>query len=265
MEKVAKRYERAILLKFLYILVVLIVGFVVQTKAQQFNTDNYLSMPHGTGTFVLTAGQRNSNFVSSFGLAPGFEFFFQANLFRDYRIDDYVQHFTTSIYGKYMFWVNKEKTGGAAAFFGFGRSPGYYEGTEFTELHKNVWTSIPVTIPLFQNMLSWDIMPGAIVDFDTKNKDEVTWGFTWSSRLAIYKIIPQTAIVAEVYGTEGSANSPAEYKVGLRWEPNDFIVPAITYSSQFQGKYGAGIEIGVMIFSPQFLKKDYIKNNRIQY
>ena len=28
--------------------------------AQQFNTDNYLTMPHGTGTFVLTTGERNT-------------------------------------------------------------------------------------------------------------------------------------------------------------------------------------------------------------
>jgi hypothetical protein len=222
-------------------------------------------MPHGTGTFVITAGERNATLISSFALIPKFEFFVQANLFRDYRIEDYVQHFTTNVYAKYMFLVNKENNGGASVFLGFGRSPGYYQDTEFTELHNNIWTAFPITFPLFNNTISWDIMPGALVDFDPKNSDKTAWGFTWSSRLAIYKVIPKTAIVAEVYGTEGQATSPAEYKIGLRWEPNDYIVPAITYSSQVQGGYGAGLEIGIIILSPQFLKKEFIQNNHITY
>lgn len=108
-------------------------------------------------------------------------------------------------------------------------------------------------------------MPGGMVDFNPKNGAQTAWGFTWSSRLGIYKIIPKTAIVIEAYGTEGKASSPPEYKIGLRWEPNDFIVPAISYSSQMRGGYGAGFEIGVVIFSTQFLKKDFIKNNHIAY
>jgi len=196
---------------------------------------------------------------------PKFEFFVQANLFRDYRIDNYVQHFTTTVYAKYMFWVNKKKNGGGAVFLGFGQSPGYYADTEYTDLNKNVWTAFPLTIPLFDNMISWDIMPGGMVDFNSKDQGEIAWGFTWSSRIAIYKIIPKTAIVAEAYGTEGQASSPAEYKVGLRWEPNDYIVPAISYSSQLQGGYGAGLEIGIVIFAPQFLKKSFIQNNHIDY
>lgn len=76
---------------------------------------------------------------------------------------------------------------------------------------------------------------------------------------------PKTAIVGEVYGTEGQAYSTPEYKVGLRWEPNDYIIPAITYSSNFEGGLGAGLEIGIVIFAPQFLKKEFIKNNSIEY
>jgi len=250
---------------FIVLLVVLFTGLVNRINAQQFNSDNYLTMPHGTGTFVITTGQRNSTFVSSFALVPKFEFFFQANLFRDYRVEDYVQHFTTTVYAKYMFWVNKEKNGGAAAFLGFGQSPGYYTNTEYTRLHQNIWTAFPVTIPLFNNTITWDLMPGAMVDFDPKDSDKAAWGFTWSTRMGIYKIIPKTAIVVEAYGTQGQAASPAEYKVGLRYEPNDYIVPAITYSSQLQGGYGAGFEIGIVIFAPQFLKKDFIKNNHIVY
>ena len=236
-----------------------------RAESQQFNTDNYLTMPHGTGTFVITAGQRNATLLSSFALIPKFEFFFQGNLFRDYRVENYVQHFTTTVYAKHMFWVNKENNGGGAAFLGFGRSPGYYANTEYTELHKNIWTAFPVTIPLFKNMVSLDLMPGGMVDIGAKDRDEIAWGFTWSTRVAVYKIIPNTATVIEVYGTEGQAYSKPEYKVGLRWEPNDFIVPAISYSSQLEGGYGAGLEFGVVIFSPQFLKKSFIKNNHIDY
>jgi hypothetical protein len=108
-------------------------------------------------------------------------------------------------------------------------------------------------------------MPGALVDLDYGNNKETAWGFTYSTRVAVYKVIPQTAIVAEFYGTEGKAYSKPEYKVGLRWEPNSYIIPAITYGGCFDGSPGAGFEIGVVIFSPQFLKKDFIQNNSIQF
>ena len=233
--------------------------------SQQFNSDNFLTMPHGTGTFVITAGERNSGMVSSFALIENFEFFVQVFLFRDGRVDDYAQHFTTSVYAKYMYWKNDTNTGGGAVFLGFGQSPGYYTETIYTKFHRNIWTALPVTFPFFNNLISWDLMPGAMVDFENGMNKNVVWGFTWSTRLAIYKVIPKTAIVFEAYGTEGGAYSTPEYKVGLRWEPNDYIVPAISYGSTFDGSLGAGFEIGVIIFSPQFLKKDFIKNNHIQY
>ncbi len=248
-----------------YMAIILCVFSVITLRSQQFNSDNYLTMPHGTGTFVLTTGERNSGMVSSFALIENFEFFVQAFLFRDGRVDDYSQHFTTTVYAKYMFWVNKANTGGAAVFLGMGDSPGSYNQDGYSPLHKNYWTALPVTIPFFNNTISWDIMPGAMVDLDYGNNKETAWGFTYSTRVAVYKVIPKTAIVGEVFGTEGKAYSKPEYKVGLRWEPNSFIVPAISYGGSFDGSLGAGFEIGVVIFSPQFLKKDYIKNNTIEY
>lgn len=233
--------------------------------AQQFNSDNYLAMPKGTGTFCLTAGERNSTLLMSFALIDRFEFFAQGNLFRDYRDEQSPQNFTTTVYGKYMFWRNDANTGGGAIFLGFGRSPGYYNETQFIELHKNIWTAVPVTIPLLNNMFSWDIMPGAMVDFDYGNNKETAFGFTWSTRFAISKIIPKTSIVGELYGTEGEVYSKPEYKVGLRYEPNDFIIPAITYGACLDGTNGSGFEIGVIIFTPQYLTKNYIKQNKIIY
>jgi len=56
--------------------------------AQQFNTDNYLSMPYGTATFLITHGTRNSTVVTSFALAPNWEFFAVANLFWERGSDE---------------------------------------------------------------------------------------------------------------------------------------------------------------------------------
>jgi len=234
-------------------------------QAQQFNSDNYLTMPHGTGTFILTAGERNATMYSVFAVLPGVELNFQTSLFWEDKSANSPQHFTTNIFGKYMFWVNKAKNGGAAIFLGIGKSPGFFSESEYSAMQKNYWTALPVTFPLFNNTISWDIMPGAMVNFDYGNNGETAWGFTYSTRIAIYKVIPKTAIVGELYGTEGEAYSKPEYKVGLRWEPNSYIVPAITYGACFDGSPGAGFELGVMIFTPQFLKKDFIRNNTINF
>ena len=222
--------------------------------AQQFNTDNYLAMPHGTSTICLTLGERNATYINSFALIQNWEFFVQANLYWEKKELNLPQHFTITVYFKYMFYENSEKTGGVAAFLGYGQSPGYYIQSQFLDRHTNLWTAVPITIPFFDNTLSWDIMPGGTVDFDYGNNKKTAWGFTYSTRLAIYKIIPQSAIVGEYYGTAGELYSEPEYKFGIRWEPNDTIVPAISYSSAVNGTPGAGFEIGVVIFSPPFLK-----------
>jgi len=238
---------------------------VSAVNAQQYNTDNYLTMPHGTGTFVLTTGERNATMYSTFTLLPRFELNFQSSLFWADEDLNTSQFFSLNVFGKYMFWVNEANTGGGAVFLGIGKSPGFFTQDGYSALHKNYWTAVPFTIPFFNNTISWDIMPGALVDFDYGNNKETAWGFTYSTRVAVYKVIPQTAIVGEFYGTEGQAYSKPEYKVGLRWEPNSYIVPAISYGGCFDGSPGAGLEIGVIIFSPQFLKKDFIKNNTIEY
>lgn len=226
-----------------------------EALAQQFNTDNYLTMPHGTATILLTNGGRNAGTAASFALAPKWEFFAQAFMFWENEKELIPQHFNILAYAKYMFWVNAQNNGGGAVFFGFGKSPGYWQDTEFLKTHQNVWTAVPVTFPLFNNTISWDIMPGALFDWQNTDNGNPIWGFTYSTRVAVYKIIPKTAIVGEVYGTSGSANSKPEYKIGFRWEPNNTIVPAITYGRALDGTPGAGLEIGVVIFTPTFLKK----------
>ena len=141
-------------------------GMCSLISAQQYNSDNYLVMPHGIGTIVLTTGERNVSFVTSLALIPKFEFAVAGYLFWDDQTTQSPQHFTTSLYAKYSVWVNKENNGGLAAFLGLGNSPSYYEQTQFVDLHKNYWTAIAFTLPLFNNKLSWDLFPGAIVDID---------------------------------------------------------------------------------------------------
>jgi hypothetical protein len=69
-------------------------------------------------------------------------------------------------------------------------------------------------------MISWDLNPGVIVDQQGGlNNDIWEWSFTYSTRVAIYRLIPKTASVGEVYGTVGQIESSPEYNVGLRWEP----------------------------------------------
>lgn len=236
-----------------------------KVNAQQFNTDNYVTMPHGTGTFILTNGERNANMYSVFALFPGFELNFQATLFWEDYPSNPTNYFTTNIYGKYTFWVNDKNNSGGAVSFGIGRAPGYFTDFGYSAMHKNYWAAIPVTIPLFGNTISWDIMPGGLVDFDHGDNDKTAWGFTYSSRIAIYKVIPETAIVGEIFGTEGQVHSKPEFKAGLRWEPNPWIVVAGTYGAMLDGGQGSGFELGVMIFTPKFLSKDFMRNNEIQY
>jgi len=232
------------------------IAFQGALSSQQFNSDNYLTMPHGTVSTTMTAGLRNSGLIASIALIPNFEFFAQATLFKEDTSLEIPSNYTTTIYAKYMFWVNEDKNGGGGVFLGFGRSPGYWSKTQFVELHRNLWSATALTFPLFNNTIFWDLMPGFVYDWSSEAGVPNGWGFTYSTRVAAYGIIPQSALVGEVYGTEGSLSSPMEYKVGIRWEPNGTIIPAITYGGTFSGEgRGARLEIGVTIFSPAFFKK----------
>jgi hypothetical protein len=58
-----------------------------------------------------------------------------------------------------------------------------------------------------------------------------------------------------VFGTEGEKTVIPEYKIGLRWEPNQSTVWAVTYGQEFQGdgSNDAKFEVGLMLFTPPFL------------
>jgi len=221
-------------------------------EAQQFNTDNYLAMPHGTGTFLLTYGQHYAVLMSSFALARNWEFFAGATLYRNSG-EDSTDRFSTTLYAKYMFYENQTKNGGFALMGGTGGFPGYLEQGELVGSYKTYWIAAPLTVPLVKGRLLWDIMPGGVVNTDWGSAKTTASAFTYSTRVALYGIIPKSAIVGEVFGAAGTAHSDPEFKAGIRWEPNYNVTVAATYGSALNGSEGAGFEIGVMIFTPRFL------------
>ena len=96
-------------------------------------------------------------------------------------------------------------------------------------------------------------MPGASYTIDNGTIEKPGWSFTYSTRLAYYPFNPKAAIVGEIFGSAGETGTLPEYKIGIRWEPNQYVVFAITYGQEFSDNNGAGFEIGGMFFSPPFL------------
>jgi hypothetical protein len=221
--------------------------------AQQFNCDNYLSKPHGMATIILTAGDRNSMIMNTFSLLPKWEFTVAAYIFNaddDPRTDE---GYSTSLYAKWMLYENKAKTGGVAVKAGTGMEPGYLTAeVGLQDAFKTYWMNAPLTLPFLDNKLSWDLMPGASVTREYGASETTAGAFTYVTRLAWYPRNPTLSLVGEVYGAEGAARAIPEYRIGLRWEPNQYAVFALTYDDEFNGTNGAGVEVGVMLFTPPF-------------
>jgi hypothetical protein len=68
--------------------------------------------------------------------------------------------------------------------------------------------------------------------------------------LAAYKIVPQSAIVGELFGTEGEARADPQYMLGLRWESPELVIAA-TYGGGFGGAQG-----GALMRTPDFAALD---------
>lgn len=222
-------------------------------RGQQYNSDSYISKQHGTATVILTFGQRNTMFMTTFSLIPGWEFTAAAYLYNKDSDIWTADGYSTSLYAKYMFFENAEKTGGFAMKLGTGIFPGYLDATQsVTSAFQTFWTNAPLTLPLFGNTLSWDIMPGASVTRNYGPEDHTAWAFTYSTRLAWYPVSPTWSVCGEVYGASGEAGSKPNYRIGLRLEPDQHSVFAFTYDDEVGGAYGAGWEVGMMLFSPPF-------------
>ena len=162
--------------------------------------------------------------------------------------------YSASFYAKYMFYENKTRTGGAAvkAAQECFRVPSREKTGRKT--HLNPIGQIFLALFLFLKIdFQWDLMPGSKYDRRTMDKIRTTaWAFTYSGRLAWALKNPKWNIVGEVFGTGGEVVAIPEYKVGLRWEPSQYGVFALTYGHEFGGSLGAGFEFGVMLFTPPF-------------
>lgn len=231
----------------------LVAVMAIPVKAQQFSSDSWLSKKHGTITIIPTVGERNSMLMNTYSLFPKWEFTMAAYLYNDDGNPFTNDGYSTSFYAKYMFYQNKEETGGAAVKVGTGLFPGYLSGEDrIKDAFKTYWMNVPVTIPFRNNTFSLDLMPGASVTVDHGEEETSAWGFTYAARIAWYPRNPKLSIVGEIFGANGDAGAPAEFKIGPRWEPSQYAVFAVTYGQEFNGTNGAGFEFGVMLFTPPF-------------
>jgi hypothetical protein len=223
------------------------------THAQQFNSDSWLSKPHGMVTLIPTFGKRNTMLMNTYSLFPKWEFTMAAYLYNDDDDPATNDGYSTSLYLKYMFYENKAQTGGAAVKLGTGMKPGTLDAElRVKDAFKTYWMNTPVTIPFFNNTLSLDLMPGTSMTIDYGADHATAWAFTYSTRLAWYPLGPKTSLVGEVFGSTGEVGTNPEFKAGVRWEPTQHAVFAVTYGQEFAGYEGAGFEIGIMLFTPPF-------------
>jgi len=219
--------------------------------AQQFNSDNWWVMPHGTGMGILTVGENYSTMYLGYGFAPKWEVDIGNVLYDDDPLTMTPARYSTTAYVKRLLFQNQAQTSGVSVMAGIGQSPYYYQAGIRVEDFKSYWASFPLTLPFLDNMISWDIMPGVLYNKEYGLNKETAWGFSYSTRVAVYKIIPQSAIVAEVFGAEGDAKADAQYKAGVRWE-SKYVTIALTYGDGLEGNQGGGFELGFMVYTPPY-------------
>jgi hypothetical protein len=221
--------------------------------AQQFNSDSWISKDKGTATLIVTTGQQTTMMMTTLALLSSWEFTVAAYIFNRDADRSTSEGHSTSAYAKYMFWQNDAKTGGGAIKAGIGMKPSYtLESVTYQTGSHTFWTNAPITLPFFDNRLSWDLMPGASATLSYPRDGDVAWAFTYSSRLAWYPFSPKLSLVGEVYGAAGQATVSPDYRAGLRWEPDVYTNIALTYGGRFDGGEGTGVELGIMLFSPPF-------------
>ena len=233
--------------RLLPIAVLYLAFFATDAKAQQFAADNWWVLPNATGMGMLTIGEYYSVMYLGYGFAPGWEFDIAFNIFKE-GDDNTAATYSNTAYIKRLIFEDEAQTKGAAVMVGTGMGPGFIQSGVKIQDFVNYWAQVPVTFPLFGNKLSWDLMPGVTWNTEYGPEKESAVGFTYATRMAIYGIVPQSAVVFEVFGTEGDVEAPAQYKAGVRWE-SKFVVAALTYGDGLEGNGGGGIELGLMFFT----------------
>ena len=233
-------------------LILFFLTFSETTDAQQFNSDNQWTAPHGVGTFIATAGQEYSQLITTFALIPDWEFNAQFTHYYEDPRDKTNSHTAANLYFKHRLQENEAQTAGYAIMAGTGLFPEYQQQGQTSNAFKSYWINGIATYAFANDTVFLDILPGAALNIDDGEEGDTAWGFTYSSRLAVYDVIPQSAIVGEVFGATGEAYTEPSYRFGVRWESPKWVV-AVTYSDAFDGSDGAGFEVGVMYFTdPRF-------------
>jgi hypothetical protein len=221
-------------------------------QAQQFMGDNQWTAPRGVSTQAVTVGEEYSQYYFVLAFEEDWEFDAQVTHYYEDPRDSTESHTSVNLFAKYRISENDAGTTGYSVMFGTGQSPEFLDQGEATNALKSYWTSLTSTYSWNDDRILLDVLPGLTVNLDQGDEKETAWGFTYASRLAIYDVIPQSAIVAEVFGTTGEAYAPPSYRTGVRWEGKKWVVAA-TYSDAFDGSWGAGFEIGVLYFTePRF-------------
>ncbi len=221
---------------------------ITRICAQQFVGDNQWVAPHGVVTGVATVGQDYSQLYLVTAIVQEWELNIQLVHYYDDPRTNSDSYTSPSIYLKHRIKQNEAETAGYSVMFGVGIFPQHLDEGEVTSSFRSWWATATATYAFADNSILLDILPGATVNLNHKQTGNTRWGFTYSSRLAIYKIIPQSSIVTEVFGTAGGAYSPISYRAGIRWEHPKWIL-AGTYSRAFNKSYGAGFELGLMFYT----------------
>jgi len=229
-----------------FALVFLLLG--IDARAQQFNSDNQWTAPHGVGTFVATFGQEYSALLAVAALRPDWEWNLGVTRFEADDRTGIDTHETLTFYAKHRVWENDAGTGGFAWLAGTGISPSYLSAGEETHNFQSWWATAVYTMPFRDGAVTWDILPGFTANFDKDQKNETAWNMSYSTRMAVYKVIPQSAIVAEVFGTTGEDYADPQYRIGVRWE-SPRVVVAATYGRGFDGTGGPRFELGIIAFT----------------
>ncbi|TDG12795.1 hypothetical protein E2F43_14625 [Seongchinamella unica] len=244
--------KRLLLLWRLGLAAVLPLSLAGVANAQQFAGDNQWVAPHGVATIVGTVGEEYSQFYAVAALIPEWEFNLQLTHYYDDPRDDTDDYTATSLFAKYRISESEDEKTGYSVVFGTGLTPEHKEEGEVNDAFESWWALGTATYAFADNSILLDVLPGFTYNVDREQHSDSAWGFTYMSRVAVYDIIPQSAIVGEVFGTAGEAFAEPSYRLGVRWESPRWVA-ALTYSDAFDGSYGAGVEFGVFYLTdPRF-------------
>ena len=125
-------------------------------QAQQFNSDSWIAKQHGTATIIVTRRPANDDDDDDAVALPRWEFTVAAYIYNRDADRLTSEGHSTSAYAKFMFWQNDAETGGGAVKAGVGMNPSYIlEGVAYKTGSQTFWTNAPITLPFFDNRLSW--------------------------------------------------------------------------------------------------------------